>query len=566
MPAAKPLCSVKLSGRSAYRCCRAHTAITAVYAPSRSSVVATMHVKNRSRLLSVAAAAASAAGSGAFDGKDREDMVKSQVGAPSEATLQGNASSSSSSSGKPTDVNAAGVKTMQDLESYPREFVMKRLLAFVGIVLGYSCYYLTRNSLTYTAPVMVADAALKMDITQVGVMTSIFPIAYGFSKFASGVLGARSSPSLLLGGGLIATALVNLCFGFGASMTWFCCFWALNGILQGFGGPCCARILTAWFATKERGTYWGMWNIAHNLGGFMAPIVCGTAARNMGWRWGMWAPGIIGVVVGMLVLAFVRDSPEAIGYPPIEEIEVAKAKNADGSDSEADEEKKSLMTLLVENVLRNPYIWGMALTYFCIYVVRQGVTSWFVFYLMKAKGVTDAGSAAVRVSGMEVGGLFGSLLAGRLSDALIKKYPQHGAVGKRVQVVIGYTIGVAAMLLAFKLTPATAIWAQWASVFMIGFFLYGPQMLIGLCGAELVGPESVGASEGFLGWVAYLGAANAGVPLSIIVKQYGWNYYFVTLWAACAVAILLLLPMVNLKNFVQREAARKAAFAKPKTA
>jgi sugar phosphate permease len=42
--------------------------------------------------------------------------------------------------------------------------------------------------------------------------------------------------------------------------------------LQGFGGPCCARILTAWFASKERGTYWGMWNIAHNLGGFTAPV------------------------------------------------------------------------------------------------------------------------------------------------------------------------------------------------------------------------------------------------------------------------------------------------------
>jgi sugar phosphate permease len=26
-----------------------------------------------------------------------------------------------------------------------------------------------------------------------------------------------------------------------------------------------------------------------------------------------------------------------------------------------------------------------------------------------------------------------------------------------------------------------------------------------LCGAELVGPDSVGASEGFLGWIAYLG-------------------------------------------------------------
>ena len=56
--------------------------------------------------------------------------------------------------------------------------------------------------------------------------------------------------------------------------------------MQGFGGPCCARILTSWFATKERGTYWGMWNIAHNLGGFGAPILAGTAARLYGWKWG----------------------------------------------------------------------------------------------------------------------------------------------------------------------------------------------------------------------------------------------------------------------------------------
>ena len=160
---------------------------------------------------------------------------------------------------------------------------------------------------------MTADPALKMDITQVGTMTSIFPIAYGFSKFLSGVLGARTSPRIMLAGGLMATAVINIMFGFGSSMVWFCTWWALNGILQvmsllhvlplhimlsiydldnnlytlqGFGGPCCARILTSWFATKERGTYWGMWNIAHNLGGFSAPILAGSAARSYGWKWG----------------------------------------------------------------------------------------------------------------------------------------------------------------------------------------------------------------------------------------------------------------------------------------
>lgn len=96
----------------------------------------------------------------------------------------------------------------------------------------YSSYYLTRNSLNYVSPVMVADPKLALDITQVGAMTSIFPIAYGMSKFVSGVLGARMSPTVLLAGGLMATAAINVAFGFGTSLAWFCFFWALNGTLQ----------------------------------------------------------------------------------------------------------------------------------------------------------------------------------------------------------------------------------------------------------------------------------------------------------------------------------------------
>eukprot|EP00884_Botryococcus_braunii_P006797 jgi/Botrbrau1/16118/Bobra.7_2s0080.2 len=477
----------------------------------------------------------------------KENLVKQDVGSPADKPNIGAEGNGAAPGGE------VKILSLQDYESYPNEFVVRRIVVFVGIVIGYASYYLTRNSLTYTAPVMVADPKLAMDITQVGGLTSIFPIAYGMSKFVSGVLGARTSPTVMLAGGLIATGIINVLFGFGTSMTWFLSFWAFNGILQGFGGPCCARILTSWFATNERGTYWGMWNVAHNLGGFLAPILAGTAARTFGWQWGMWAPGIVGVTIGVLLLIAVRDSPEQCGYPPVEVVQPkAKAKAA-----AAAKPKESLLSLLVNNVLKNPFIWGMAFTYFFIYVVRQGVTSWFIFYLIKAKGVADAGSAAFRVSGLEVGGLFGSLLAGRISDALIARDQNGGNVGKRVQVVIAYTIGVAAMLAAFYFTPSSLPWLQWLTVFMIGFFLYGPQMLIGLCGAELVGPESVGASEGFLGWIAYLGAANAGIPLSIIVKTYGWEAYFVALGVACAMALLLLAPMVNLKSYVQREGGKK---------
>ena len=42
--------------------------------------------------------------------------------------------------------------------------------------------YFTRGSLTYCAPVMLGDPTLGMTITDIGAMTSAFPLAYGISK------------------------------------------------------------------------------------------------------------------------------------------------------------------------------------------------------------------------------------------------------------------------------------------------------------------------------------------------------------------------------------------------
>ena len=79
---------------------------------------------------------------------------------------------------------------------------------------------------------MLEDKALGLDMTAVGGLTSILPVAYGFSKFLSGVLGARTSPRILLAGGLAATALVNIAFGMSSAYPLLLAFWGLNGILQ----------------------------------------------------------------------------------------------------------------------------------------------------------------------------------------------------------------------------------------------------------------------------------------------------------------------------------------------
>ena len=96
----------------------------------------------------------------------------------------------------------------------------------------YACFYVTRTCFNYVNPLMLKDAALGVDLTAVGFISSLLPIAYAFSKGISGFLGSTMSPRLLLSGGLAATGLTCLGFGFGQGVTWFAAFWTLNGLLQ----------------------------------------------------------------------------------------------------------------------------------------------------------------------------------------------------------------------------------------------------------------------------------------------------------------------------------------------
>jgi len=164
-------------------------------------------------------------------------------------------------------------------------FKRARLVVFAGIMLGYGSFYLTRNSLPFVAPVMEADPALGINLAKVGLLASAFPVAYAFSKLVAGVLGDRLRPSTMLAVGLLATAAANAGFAAGSGLPWFAAFWILNGLLQGTGAPACARLLTRWFHSAERGTWWGIWTTSNNLGAFLAPVIAGTAGACARGGW-----------------------------------------------------------------------------------------------------------------------------------------------------------------------------------------------------------------------------------------------------------------------------------------
>jgi OPA family sugar phosphate sensor protein UhpC-like MFS transporter len=102
------------------------------------------------------------------------------------------------------------------------------------------------------------------------------------------------------------------------------------------------------------------------------------------------------------------------------------------------------------------------------------------------------------------------------------------------------------------------IYLDYLLMFTIGFFIFGPQMLIGMAAAELSHKKAAGSASGFTGWIAYLGAATAGYPMSKVIESSGWYGFFVVLAISSVIASFLLLPLWRIKTNPKYSAEKPA--------
>jgi len=436
------------------------------------------------------------------------------------------------------------ISEIQDQELVKKNYKYWRLRIFFGMYIGYAFYYFTRKSFTFAMPAMQAELGLGK--FELGLLASILSISYGVSKFVSGILGDKSNPRYFMSIGLILTGIFNILFGMSSYLWAFAIFWGLNGWFQGWGWPGCAKLLTHWYSQSERGRWWSIWNTSHNLGGSLMPLIAPFCALLFGWRYAMFVPGTICILVGMGLMYCLRDTPQSMGLPSIEKFRDdypnAKAKNSEAA-------TLSTKEILFEYVLRNKFIWILAIASFFIYVIRTAVNDWSMLYLMEVKGYTSL-TAGFCVCWFEIGGFLGSLAAGWSSDLLFK--------GRRNPVNVLFSVAILVLILGFRAYTASIPAIDASFLFLFGFFIFGPQMLIGMAAAELSHKKAAATATGFAGTFAYLGAAAAGAPLGAITKHWGWDSFLITLFVCGATAALLLLPLWSVKTNPREEKEESA--------
>jgi len=205
---------------------------------------------------------------------------------------------------------------IQDKRVVKERYFYWRIRILYSMFIGYALFYFTRQSWMFAVPALKED--LHLTIGQIGLFGTVSSITYGLSKFVSGMLSDRSNPRYFMAIGLIITGFLNIFFGLSSSFLFFLLFLSFNGWFQGFGWPPCAKYLTHWYSHSERGSWWSIWNVSHNVGAFMIPWIVGYCMHYYGWRTAMFVPGVICVMGGFFLVERLRDTPESLGLPNIE--------------------------------------------------------------------------------------------------------------------------------------------------------------------------------------------------------------------------------------------------------
>ena len=449
-------------------------------------------------------------------------------------------------------------KPLLPKEKIDKVFKSMRFKVFLGSFLGYAGYYLVRKNLSLAAPDMIAEGLI--DKQGVGIAASAVSIAYAFSKFVMGTLSDRSDARKFLTVGLVIASLVMMAVGFlpfstvnpAINVTMLFVMMLFVGVLSGMGWPPCGRIMAYWFSQNERSFKMSLWNTSHTVGagtlGVIALLGVGIFADlgiEQTWRANFIIPSAFALLIAVFCWWALRDTPESCGLPS-----VADWRN-DHSGVKTKEkvgEKVSFKTQLFDYVLKNKWIWMIALANAFVYMVRYGIGDWSPTYLQET-GIMTAAESKVAFSVHNYVGAIGTIVCGWVSAKFFKGKCAPPNIIFMTLVLIGCLVYWQVPALASATGIDAKVWV-YVALILIGFCIYGPVALVSIQALNLVPKNAAGTAAGFVGLSGYLiGDSLLSKILVGGIADSSWDAANLTMVIGAALGILLcVLTLKSEKN------------------
>lgn len=392
---------------------------------------------------------------------------------------------------------------------YVKKYNSWRIRILYSIIIGYATFYFCRQNFNIATPAI--REYFDVTKTQIGWILTASSIMYGVSKFCNGFISDKTNARIFMVLGLLFVGIITILIGFSDSLFLIGILWIASNWFQSMGWPPATKMLTHWFASKELGTKWAMGATSNQIGGALAMVSCGYLIDKFGWRSAFFVPGVVACVVSIFLYNRLRNSPKEVGLSTVEEYKNYPPELISDYD-------KLPTAELLKIVFCNKLIWYVCLANMFVYIIRLGVIYWAPTFLKDLRGISLL-NAGLQIGLYEMISIPGALIAGFLSDKLFQ--------GRRGPVSTICMLALSLLLILFWKLPIQSELLSIVILSLVGFFVSGPQLLVGIAAADFSTRQAVGTANGLSGLFGYLGAAIAGVGVGWISDNYGWDGVFI---------------------------------------
>lgn len=405
--------------------------------------------------------------------------------------------------------------------------------------LAYAGFYLTRKAFSVAKNELKKPDVLGLTKGQMSAMDGAYSAAYAIGQFFWGTLGDRFGTRKVILFGMMASIVTAAIMGTVNVAWWMGVLFALQGLWQASGWAPLGKNMGEFFSQRERGAVMGFWFTNYALGGFLASIIAGYAAKTHGWRYAFFVPAGLLALVWLLFLLFQRNRPEDVGLPPIEQYHGEREAVIDAS--EKPEAEKEGTWQAVSAVLRNGMVWYLGAVYFLVKPTRYLLLFWSPVYIAERLG-TDTLQSGWLSSMFDLAGPVGTLVGGISSDRIFHS--------KRMPISVLALFCLAALMVVFPFIPLSRA-GMGMGMFAMGFLVYIPDSLIsGTAAIDFGTKKGASTANGVINGLGsvgqMLGVLLPGWVESILGKgQNVWPAIFVGLGIALALAGLMLAPLWN---------------------
>ncbi len=413
----------------------------------------------------------------------------------------------------------------------PQEnFKRWQLKIFVIAWITYALFYLTRANLSIALPGIMDEYGYTK--TMLGSVGSALFATYAIGQFINGQLGDKFGARKLVTIGIIVSALANIAFGFTTTIFMMILLWAINGYFQATGWPLNVKTLANWFSINERGKIAGLYGSCYQVGNALSWLLAGYLAETYGWRFVFWIPALIFGVSSILYYFGIRNSPESIGLPSVEEhvkqstLGRLKKKTTLGRSAKKPLDEEHLgFGFTLRRTFANPRMWVIGIAFMFLDVVRYGFFVWAPTFLFEVQGA-EISTAAYKTMVIPIAGSLGAISAGWATQ----KY--FGSRRAPIVAVMLACLGSLAWL--YPKIPVDNWVLGLVCLAAIGYFTYGPHVtMVAAIPMDFGTRKGASSATGFIDGLGYVGAALAGVVSGWLIDNYSWDAAF-NFWIASA--------------------------------